>query len=78
MLSTLNQGNRSLTRASLSAGSHKSKSWNDHSSTCLETTTVIYKVCIFKSSCYSSPIFALLLQKQEERITKISVTSNKS
>lgn len=49
---------------------------NNHSSTCLDTYTIMYSVCIFKSSCYSSPL-ALFLKKQEERITKLLVTSNK-
>lgn len=78
VLSKLNQDRTGPKRAGPGAGRHKSKSWNDCSSTHLETFTIIYKVCIFKSSCYSSPIFAPLLKKQEERITKMLVTSNKS
>lgn len=53
---------------SLSAGRYKSKSRNNHSCTRLGISTVIYQVGIFTSSCYSSPIFTLLLTQQKERI----------
>lgn len=52
----------------LSAGRYKSRSGNNHSCTRLGISTVIYQVGIFTSSCYSSPIFTLLLTQQKERI----------
>lgn len=55
-------------RTGLSAGKYKSESGNNHSCTCLDISTIIYEVCIFTSSCYSSPIFTLLLTKEKERI----------